>query len=71
MTFLTGTTVRFTMDNLGCIDQSGLNRDRSVNSGDLGRVLGPAADEGWFLVEPAKYPGAICPVDEDMIEVAR
>lgn len=65
MTLFPGTTVRFTMDNLGLLDRS-----ETVFSGDLGRVLGPAPDEGWILVEPAKYPGAICPVMDSMIEVA-
>ncbi len=65
MSYMPETTIRYTADNLGLI-----GRPECVKEGELGRVLGPAADEGWILTEPAKYPGSICPVSAGMIEAA-
>jgi hypothetical protein len=61
-TYLTGTHVRFTTDNLGMV-----GRSETVSAGDEGVVIGPNND-GWILVEPCKFPQSICPVDPSMIE---
>lgn len=63
---LPGTTIRYTMDNLGLLGKPG-----DVHQGDLGRMLGRMPDAGWFATEPAKHPGAVCPVTLAMIEVAK
>jgi hypothetical protein len=56
-------TIRYTTGPLGLVGSDG-----EVAEGDLGRVLGPAPDDGWWLTEPAKYPGKICPVSRGMVE---
>jgi hypothetical protein len=62
---LAGMTVRYLMHNLGLI-----GAPETVQRGELGRMLGPLEDDGWFATEPAKYPGKVCPVSRDMIEAA-
>lgn len=60
---ITGTHIRYTLDNLGLLGSPG-----DVNAGDEGVVIGPASEPGWILTEPAKHPRAICPVTAEMIE---
>lgn len=59
-----GDQVTFTMDHLGVI-----GGEEIVMAGDKGTYLGthPMLDEGWFLIEPDKFPRKLVPVSLDMI----
>lgn len=58
-----GTRIRYTMDNLGLIQNPG-----EVNTGDEGVVLGPGTEPDWIYTEPDSHPQVICPVHVSMIE---
>jgi hypothetical protein len=63
-TMLPETTIRYTVGPLGLVGSQS-----TVGEGDLGRVLGPTANEGWYYTEPVNHPGAVCPVTPGMVEV--
>jgi hypothetical protein len=60
-----GAKVRYTMDNLGLV-----GREELVGKGDLGYMIGPTEDDGWYYTEPEKHPHTLCPVNRTMIEAA-
>ena len=65
-----GDRVKFTVNSIGLLHPQHGNKFMSdtVGEGDTGTVRGIVNSDGWFMVQPDKYPTLLAPVTVAFVE---